>query len=80
MDNSIKKGENKLLFYDLSLEESDYDLIKTMNLSRDIMRKVGIVVLLVPTFIMEKIQLDMPNLYDYITLRLDYNIKYKCPL
>lgn len=80
LDSSIKNSEKKLLFFDLILEKTEYDLIKTMNLSRDIMRKVGIVVLLVPTFIMEKIQMDMPNLNDYITLKLDYNKEYKCPL
>lgn len=80
LDTSLKQGKNKLFFYNLVLENSNYDLIKTMNLSRDILRKIGIVVLIIPTFIMKKIQADMPNLNDYITLKLDYNIEYKCPL
>lgn len=71
-----KKEQNKLCFYNMLEENRDYDLIKTINLSRDILRKVGVVVFIIPTFIMEKIQLENPNLYDYVTLSLDYNIIY----
>lgn len=75
----IYKDENrhKLCFYNLADEAVNYDLVKTINLARDVLRKVGIVVFIVPAFIMEKIQMENPNLYDYITLCLNYNISYK---
>lgn len=69
--------QHRLCFYNMMEDVTNYDLIKTINLSRDILRKVGIVVFVVPAFILEKIQLENPNLYDYITLCLDYNIPYK---
>lgn len=71
---------NKICFYNLSEENREYDLIKTMNVSRDILRKVGIVVFIIPAFLMEKIRRETPNLYDYVTLSLDYNIMYETHL
>lgn len=72
-----KREQNKLCFYHLPEENDGHDLIKTVNVSRDLLRKVGVVVFIVHSFIMEKIQLENPNLYDYITLCLDYNIEYR---
>lgn len=74
----IDRGDmkNRLCFYDIMEVDHSTDVVKTINLSRDILRKVGIVVFIVPTFIMEKIRLENPNLYDYITLSLNYNINY----
>ena len=69
--------QHRLCFYNMTEEGTNYDLIKTINLSRDILRKVGIVVFIVPAYIAERIQLENPNLYDYITLCLNYNISYK---
>ena len=68
--------QNRICFYNMTENNIQYDLIKTMNLSRDLLRKVGIVVLIVPTFMVEQIQIENPNLYDYITLCLNYNLEY----
>lgn len=77
LDKYKDQARHRLCFYNIVEETTNYDLIKTINLARDVLRKVGIVVFIVPAFIMEKIQLENPNLYDYITLCLNYNISYK---
>ncbi len=75
-----KEKQNKLCFYNLPEDSEEYDLLKTMNMSRDLLRKVGIVVFIIPAFLMAKIQLETPNLYDYVTLCLNYNVIYKTHL
>lgn len=72
-----QKGEKKVCIYRMGEEQGDYDLIKTMNLCRDLLRSIGIVVLVMPAYMVKRIRSSYPNLYDYITVCLDYNLIYE---
>ena len=61
-------------------DTENYDIIKTLNISRELLRDIGRVVLLMPQGLVDRVFFDNPNLYDYISITLDYNIHYDCPI
>lgn len=72
-----RERKKKVCIYRMGERQGDYDLVKTMNLCRDLLRGIGIVVLLMPAYMVEQIRSSYPNLYDYITVCLDYNLIYE---
>ena len=71
----LSEHQNKadvVCIYDF-VRVTSYDIVKTMNLSRELMRRVGILVLIMTTDLCDEIRYRYDNLYAYIMLDLDYN-------
>lgn len=63
-----------LCIYNFGEEAEQYDIVKSLNLSRELLRDMGRVVLIMPSFLSCQIQSKAPNLVDYLGLILNYNV------
>lgn len=67
-------GESKLIcIYHFPTDSDTVDVIKSLNISRELLRKIDRMVWIMPTFLVDQIKDHEPNLKDYIGLFLDYN-------
>ena len=64
-------------FYNFQDEAISYDVVKSLNISREILRRVGVLIFIMRYFLVRQIENEEPNLFDYITLRLDYRYPFK---
>ena len=75
--NDLRKHQNsgeKIVIYH-SINNVTIDIIKTLNLSREILKDIGKVVLIMPSYLVWKIKYEEPNLRDYIIEFIEYNKK-----
>ncbi len=73
-----ERKQNKICYWNFPDEKFSYEIIGSLNLSRELLKNVGIVIFMLPTFLVRQIEEEEPNLYDYITLKLDY--RYDIPV
>lgn len=78
---SMSESESlrKVCFYAFDPQPDTYDIVKSLNISREILSKVGILIFLMPSILVRQIEYEETNLHDYILLKLDYTVKCKLP-
>lgn len=69
----------KVCFYAFEQTPENYDIVKSLNISREILSRIGILIFMMPTFLVKQIEYEEPNLQDYILLKLDYTVHQKIP-
>lgn len=74
-----EKSERQICIYNFPTDSDTIDVIQSLNISRELLRTVDRLALVMPTLLVEQIRTREPNLRDYIGLFLDYNIKSDSP-
>lgn len=69
----------KVCFYAFDPPADTYDIVKSLNISREILSRIGILIFMMPSILVSQIEYEEPNLRDYILLKLDYTRKEKLP-
>lgn len=72
-------NNRRICIYNFPTDSGTIDVIQSLNLSRELLRRVDRVVFVMPTLLVEQIRTREPNLRDYIGLFLDYNRKSVIP-
>ena len=67
------------VFYNFIYDKIDYNIVKTLNLSREILKDIGKVIFLLPSYLVWQIQYETPNVRDYVLCFFDFNEKMKMP-
>lgn len=65
--------DNVKIYYNFIYDNVDYDIIRTLNLAREVIKENGKVVFLLPSFLVWRIQYEEPNLRDYVICFFDFN-------
>ena len=73
------REERRICIYHFPTDSQTIDVVKSLNISRELLRKLDQVVFLMPTLLVKQIQEREPNLKDYIGLFLNYNRKVRVP-
>lgn len=74
-----KREEKRICIYHFPTDSQTIDVVKSLNISRELLRNLDRVVFVMPTLLVNQIQESEPNLKDYIGLFLNYNIKVRMP-
>ena len=61
------------VYYNFVYDTLDYNIVKTLNLSREVIKENGKVIFLLPSFLVWKIQYEEPNFRDYVISFFDFN-------
>lgn len=76
----LHTNKNKIkVYYNFVYDTLDYDITKTLNLSREVIKENGKVIFLLPSFLVWKIQYEEPNLRDYVISFFDFNKEVDMP-
>lgn len=78
--NRYRDDERKFCIYNIPANSDTIDIVKSLNISRELLTNAKRIVFIMPTLLVRQIQRYEPNLNDYIGLYLDYNVhKYEIP-
>ena len=73
IDNSYVMNDRKFCIYNFPVKSDTVDVVKSLNISRELLKNAKRLVFIMPTLLVRQIQRYEPNLNDYIGLFLDYN-------
>lgn len=76
---SESQALRKVCFYAFDPPADTYDIVKSLNISREILSRIGLLIFVMPSILVRQIEYEEPNLRDYILLKLDYTIKENPP-
>ena len=71
--NNYSKDERNFCIYNIPTNSDTVDVVKSLNISRELLKNAQRLVFVMPTLLVRQIQRYEPNLNDYIGLYLDYN-------
>lgn len=74
-----EQSERQICIYNFPTDSDTIDVIQSLNISRELLRTIDRLILVMPTLLVEQIRTREPNLRDYIGLFLDYNTKNNLP-
>ena len=74
-----RREQKQICIYHFPTDSETIDVIKSLNISRELLRNLHRIVLVMPTLLVNQIKEYEPNLKDYIGLFLDYNRKVRMP-
>lgn len=77
--NSENEQEKCICIYNFPTYSDSVNVVKSLNISRELLKNVIRLVFIMPTFMVNQIQRYEPNLRDYIGLFLEYNPKKQIP-
>ena len=75
--NSENEQEKYICIYNFPTYSDSVNVVKSLNISRELLKNVIRLVFIMPTFMVNQIQRYEPNLRDYIGLFLEYTLKNK---
>lgn len=75
----LEKDLRNICFYGFYEKDMQFDLLKSLNMTRDVFANRGIIIFMMPSIMVENIRLQLPNFYDYIYLRTDFLENYQRP-
>lgn len=78
-DLSESQALRRVCFYAFDPPADTYDIVKSLNISREILSRIGLLILMMPSILVRQIEYEEPNLRDYILLKLDYTLKEEPP-
>lgn len=72
-------GDRRVCIYNFPTDADTIDVVRSLNISRELLRSIDRLVLVMPTIFVEQIRIREPNLRDYFGLFLDYNRPVSSP-
>lgn len=76
---SDNEQEKYVCIYNFPTDSDSVNIVKSLNISRELLKNLIRLVFVMPTFLVNQIQRYEPNLRDYIGLFLEYNSQKQIP-
>lgn len=74
-----EQSSHVVVYYNFFSDSPSFDIVRTMNLSREVIKNIGRVVFLFPSFLVNRIQYEVPNLRDYVMSFFDFRLLFDIP-